>query len=236
MGKDEQHRMDTEILGLHHKSGSIEGGACLTGHEWENPVKVDNSCSYRWQAIERAINEDSCYYNGKRPTWDVTLNGFRWGATRPYSHQAHHLIPQGVLAAAMLTTAEASSSTLLVIVLRMSLLLAKYNINHKDNMMLLPTKAEVSRILGLPRHLGSHPNYDALVTSKLQTVIDDYAQLLEDAIGEPNDHPAAPDELSKAKLMRVSEEMRVIIFGWAQEVGGMNIDEHARVSPPRTAS
>ncbi|WP_437541481.1 AHH domain-containing protein [Sorangium sp. So ce367] len=227
MGDEKQHKFDNEVLGLHDCTGSTEGGACLTRHEFKSPVALNNSCSYRWQAIVRAMGEDRTYYNGKRSSWDVTVNGFRWSASKPYPHQAHHILPKGTLDDAMLTTAQKSNTTLLAIILRMGLLQAKYNLNHKDNMMILPTGLHASRILSLPRHLGSHPNYNAIVQSKVQPVIDEYAQLLEKAAAEPENHPAAPDKLSKAKLMRVSAQMRALVLTWARGTGGTRLETQA---------
>jgi hypothetical protein len=229
--EQKQHKVDKKILLLHARTGNTEDGACLTKHVGG---VTRSSCSYRWQAIQRAMGPDSTYYNGKRPGWDVNESRFRKANPpgAPYAHQAHHLLPRNVLDEAMLTTAEASESTLLAIILRMGLLEAKYNLNHKDNMMILPVDVRDSRVLELPTHLGSHPNYDAVVTSKVQPVIDEYAKLLEKAAEKPGKHPAPPDKLSRAKLVRVSAQMRAMVFTWARGTGGTRLEKQAPLPKP----
>ena len=59
MGK---HEIDRDILGLHQRPGGTKGRGCLNRHI----TGVTKSlCSHRYQARERAANEDKSWYNWK---------------------------------------------------------------------------------------------------------------------------------------------------------------------------
>lgn len=249
------HHLDARFLKKHVKTGSTEGGACLTRHEKRQP---DNSCSHIWQAYVKATEADGkalydwpkyqslvgkTYKTGARHAkqgifprglaisdtgpqphaWDVGGSNFQSWIT-PYWHNAHHIIPNGVLAHCI--AAAADGDTKLTLLLRAGLLGAKYNLNHKINMIILPMAEDVARALGLPRHLigpqkggggevRSHTSYSDKVKDRLGGVMDDYKKVLEQK-GE--DHPAPPNELSKEKLEKCSQDVYESIkaFGKAQ--------------------
>lgn len=60
------HAAFTPWDALHHKAGAYDGGKCLGRHEayyYEN-----NSCSYRWQAVKQATNDQAIYDAHSDPT------------------------------------------------------------------------------------------------------------------------------------------------------------------------
>lgn len=219
--RNEDHLLDTRLLNKHKKTGGTEGGACLTRHI--SGVST-SSCSHRWQARERAANEDGSYYNGVRPDWNVVGGNFK-KSEQPYLHQSHHIVPNAILNDGI---AEASKSDISVHnLIRASLLMAEYNLNHKSNMIILPMKPRESNVLRLPRHLRpherAHPAYSAMVRLRVQPILNDYAKLINDSRGKDG-HPAAPGKLSKAKLLRVSAQMRAVIFTWGRVAPGAALE------------
>lgn len=162
--------------------------------------------------------------------WDIggqktTANNFKdWRI--PYWHNAHHIIPNGVLAECIADASAEDKSLRLLI--RAGLLGAKYNLNHMVNMIILPMGQEVAHALGLPRHLlgdkpppgyrrevRSHGDYSRKVKDKLESVMEDYMQILEQ---KGKDHPAPPNNLSKARLEDCSKDLynQIKTFGQAQ--------------------
>lgn len=134
----------------------------------------------------------------------------------PYWHNAHHLIPKGLFNSLI---SETSCSYLIC----QSLLEAKYNINHKINMMILPQDKEVGKILKLPRHLilreksreefFDHTAYNNLVKSKLKQIIDNYKELCDKP--KKKDHKIPKPTLDKKKLEKLSKDCysTIVQFG-----------------------
>jgi hypothetical protein len=102
--------------------------------------------------------------------------------------------------------------------LKQALLRAKYNINHRVNMILLPQDKEAGRALGLPRHLvledgpeGLEPNpkfnhvaYTANVLVGLSRVINEYKTACDQELGKKCKTPEF--ELSKERLEELSAQ------------------------------
>src|SRR5258708_1967786 len=79
--------------------------------------------------------------------------------TEPYWHNAHHIIPNGTLSAAIAEAAESAKEKAaeLLNLIKAGLLKAEYNLNDKVNMIILPMQKNVDHSLSLPRHLkGDH--------------------------------------------------------------------------------
>jgi hypothetical protein len=102
--------------------------------------------------------------NSKRSLDGTTTGGvprnFVSNAQWPYFFNCHHLIPKGLFnrlidEQAALQCTDAPSECAMAI--RYRLLKAKYNINHKVNMMILPNTQMPAGWLGLPRHLTRKP-------------------------------------------------------------------------------
>lgn len=151
--------------------------------------------------------------------WDLTHADNFQSWIKPYWHNAHHIVPNRVLTNVLLKTADKNQS--LYLLLRSGLLGAKYNLNFRVNMIILPMARDVAHALGLPRHLlgaeepRSHQNYSDLVEARIESCMNDYLQILE---GSDKNHPAPPNELSKQKLEKTSEDVykRIKGFGAAQ--------------------
>ncbi|MDH5216601.1 MAG: AHH domain-containing protein [Gammaproteobacteria bacterium] len=142
--------------------------------------------------------------------------------TWPYWNNAHHLIPKGTLKNAIRETGDDIGS-----LMEKGLLEAKYNINHKINMLFLPQDKEVGEILSMPRHIQlkegdddslsshcvQHPVYDKMIKeidSGLDEIIMDYKTTIENAL--EGDCETPDFELSKKKLEELSEDLLVLIL------------------------
>jgi hypothetical protein len=145
--------------------------------------------------------------------------------TWPYWNNAHHIIPKGTLKEEITKQDEEGVSDLI----QQCLLEAKYNINHKINMLLMPQDREVANLLGMPRHLqlqhddggveiaiGNHPvwnQYVGDVENGLKKIVRDYAKICKDAIdAKKKKHPLPKPELDKKKLEALSERLLKFIL------------------------
>jgi hypothetical protein len=68
--------------------------------------------------------------------------------------------------------------------------LAKYNINEKPNLCILPQQVHVSEVVGLPAHcpygVPNHESYSNMVIRELDRI----RETIDNAIGEAADHKA----------------------------------------------
>jgi hypothetical protein len=148
------------------------------------------------------------------------FTNMRW----PYWNNAHHLISKGTFRSTILAVKEAGIPQMI----QSSLMKAKYNINHKLNMLLIPQDKEVANILGLPRHLQQkegdatvspqvtdHPRYTDLVKSKLEKIIEDYASICLKAQKEKEKKHDTPDpDLDKKRLESLSKSLLKMVLNW----------------------
>ena len=165
------------------------------------------------------------------------FTGWVW----PYWNNAHHIIPKGTLRKEI-----EAQGTELSNIIQKALLKAKYNVNHKINMVFLPMDKAVGSILKLPRHLNfralkSHPVYDAYVKgelkyedetlSGLQKIISDFKEIAQKAkdAADPKDHEIPNAKLSKRKLEKLSKDLLQIILDWGEAGTGDSLDEEADV-------
>jgi hypothetical protein len=239
MADDENvdHKFDKLFLECHVATGKTEDGACLTRHI---SGVSQSSCSHRWQARERAKAEDKSWYNAplapgvpQDGTWNVDDEDKNFhDSTVPYWHQAHHLIPNRVLANGINTAADIAGTMQIYQAIRQGLLEAKYNLNHKTNMIILPMEEEISKRLSLPRHLETgarnHTSYSLIVAQRVQPVINQFADVLSKSVGKPNEHPSSPDKLAKAQLERVSRIMRIMVRAWGRARPGATLEANAK--------
>ncbi|MDH5228520.1 MAG: AHH domain-containing protein [Gammaproteobacteria bacterium] len=176
----------------------------------------------------------------KRPRpgqWDISLgHNFFENATKPYWHNAHHIIPLSVLQNSIQDAGKNTSGVTEII--KKGLMKGGYNLNHKINMIILPHDRVVAEAIGLPRHLRGHeargkepnkrretdhPDYSRRVKFQIRSVIDDYKQKAEEAKdceGEP-DIPA----LSKKKLEDISKKIYKTIITAGPHLKGKSLDE-----------
>jgi hypothetical protein len=135
----------------------------------------------------------------------------------PYWNQAHHLIPKSLFLRTI-EDGELVPDPECRDLIKQALLRAKYNINHRVNMILLPQDKEAGRALGLPRHLvledgpeGLEPNpkfnhvaYTANVLVGLGRVINEYKTACDQELGSTCKTPEF--ELSKERLEELSAQ------------------------------
>ncbi|MFY0526612.1 AHH domain-containing protein [Archangium gephyra] len=228
---EERHTRDLEEKLDHHEAQGTEGGRCLNRHA---PRKENNSCSHIWQALKKAESDRTLYdwprykdmpytrqvfYGGhvrdagapKKGDWDIKPGNFDTHCDVPYFHEAHHIIPNSTLSTTIASyfgnTAEGGSPELVVTV-RGGLLSAGYNLNHLDNMIMLPLDAVVARVLRLPRHRTlpnwHHGVYSKHVKEQLEQILGDHA---EDLV----DHKSPKYKDFKAKLIALSKRLYATI-------------------------
>jgi len=168
--------------------------------------------------------------------WDVGKNGNFEDYRKPYWNNAHHLIPNRALATAITDAADKAKEPRLVNLIRRGLLVAKYNLNDKINMVILPMEKIVAAALALPRHLKrdevgpdeksefrSHEDYSRKVDNRLQPIIKKYKETLAKAL-DP-EHEGPPDEISKEQLEELSKEIFSSIKKAGGFIGGKSLSE-----------
>jgi hypothetical protein len=162
--------------------------------------------------------------------------------TWPYWNNAHHLIPKGTLKARILQEDVKVSN-----LIQQCLLEAKYNINFKINMLLLPQDREVAKILNIPRHLqlthpdgsvkievANHPVYNQLaleVDDGLNDIIKSYATTCKNALKKvAGTHNKPNAKLDKTKLEDLSDVLLKMILRWK---GPLSLDAKAKAKLAR---
>lgn len=96
-----------------------------------------------------------------RPMTDGSRRqNFLWSAKVPYPHQAHHIVPDQTFDLAFTDKQ------------RKILRMVPYDLNHGENIILLPEEPKNSTVHRLVTHNGSHPIYTTLVVSDMKGVSD----------------------------------------------------------------
>ncbi len=160
----------------------------------------------------------------------------------PYWNNSHHLLPKGTLMRVILGAFDDSSGSNLI---QKCLLEAKYNVNHKINMVFLPMDKEVARLLGTLRHLQlkegdsptasecySHSEYEKMVIDGLNPIIASYKKIVDKALQKAGAHDLPKAKLDKTKLEKLSKHL----FNWIYDnsdtsiktYGGKSIDYVAK--------
>jgi len=116
----------------------------------------------------------------------------------PWKNQVHHVLNQSSLVKII------ASFENITDVVSLGLLEELYNINHKDNMIILPTEKYWVRKTGLPLHCGSHPDYSEQILSEVENALSEYESLNEQA-GKP-DHPKPAPKPAKERLLKISKK------------------------------
>lgn len=155
----------------------------------------------------------------------------------PYWHNSHHMIPKSLFNKMIDETGTGDGANPdCPMIIRSCLLEAKYNINHKINMIILPQDKEVGEVIKLPRHLilleegdgddvdvelrkemMSHVEYDSFVKGKLVEIFKGYKQRV---ASKKCDAPAPKPQLAKEKIEEVSEDCLKAILGFGAISGG----------------
>lgn len=125
--------------------------------------------------------------------WDVcpeseagtkSLN-YRTAASVPFWHEAHHIIANAELRKGIETKlGDEPLAPELIAKFCQGLLKAGYNLNHQDNMILLPIERRFSRAIGLPAHrdtpnIPSHTIYSEYVKEKLAVALNPVQEKLD---------------------------------------------------------
>jgi hypothetical protein len=160
----------------------------------------------------------------------------------PYWHNSHHMIPKRLFNTMIDETGKGEGANPdCPMIIRSCLLEAKYNINHKVNMIILPQDKEVGEILKLPRHLilleegdgedvdaelrkemMSHVEYDRFVGEKLRGVILGFKKrVAEKTCESPDPKPT----LSKKQIEKVSLACFNAILGFGSISGGQPLSD-----------
>jgi len=155
---------------------------------------------------------------------------FRERADTPYSHNAHHLLPNSVLNNCLLDAGKTDMRLFWLV--RWGLLEAKYNLNDKENMIILPMRKKVASALGLPRHISgidtepgaspervNHSKYNKKVRADVEGVIADYAESI-----DMKEHDVDMPEFTKQRLVGISQDLFMRLRMWGQAAQGQAID------------
>ncbi|WP_239989216.1 AHH domain-containing protein [Corallococcus macrosporus] len=137
------------------------------------------------------------------------------------------MIPKGTLDS-VIQEQEARISNMI----QKALLKAKYNINHKKNMLLIPQDREVAALLNLPRHIQlkdddtkslpasctDHPVYNVMVSRMIEglnKIIENYKSICEKS-KDKDEHETPDVELDKSRLEELSAQLLEIILAWGR--------------------
>lgn len=114
----------------------------------------------------------------KQGDWDVAKAGnFKDKCYTPYWHEAHHIVPNSTLRAAIAAVGTGMTDPSgMVLAVRGGLLDEGYNLNNKKNMIILPMDREVGLTIGLPKHrktqdYRSHSAYSKYVGQRLDKIL-----------------------------------------------------------------
>jgi hypothetical protein len=138
------------------------------------------------------------------------------GFHHPYLHNWHHMIPNELLF--QLLYDDDYGLKLLQV-----LMVAKYNINHQRNIVLLPQQDRVGKIIKWPTHPNNHGAFDQYVSSKLSALKDQLKQ----ALGEPEAHPVNAQNVGNVAedLHKISDNLLVLLETLGREHPGVHINE-----------
>ena len=115
----------------------------------------------------------------------------------PWRNQVHHVLNHSSMQKVIASFENISE------VITKGLLGELYNINHKDNVVILPTEDKWSRVTGLPAH-ASHPAYSKLVLKDVKNALAEYDDINDEA--ESEDHPKPDSVAVKSELLKVSQK------------------------------
>jgi len=141
---------------------------------------------------------------GKRVKQKVQARNFTNGFA-PYGNQVHHILPTATLRNCIDATTKSNVDQVKNIC--DGLLKEKYNLNFKKNMLILPTTWRHACKIGLPVHLGDHPNYSDEIKTKVMRALSPWDQ----AASQGEEHPE-PDFFDlKYELEALEDNMYVSI-------------------------
>ena len=253
---ESEHRKKIEKLKAHKAPGSGCVTRCQGGKYVEN-----NDHSHRWNAAQQARAETDVYtipldQDVPIPNWRAkalrTLGKGLIGIVRkhaknqlkpfyrewwPFPHNAHHIIPMGVLwseviDAAVAKVLDANKQTMFDEVIQ-CFLVEPYNHNHQPNMITLPTKNKHSMLLGLPIHLQGknrdHPDYSKPIATQVRAEIPSKYDALASAVDQKK-HVTQQERVTvEPELKYISETVyfAIIELSKAKKLAGKTLDQAA---------
>lgn len=148
-------------------------------------------------------------------------NGAGWWY--PYMHNWHHMIPSGATYEYIVGDESDGDDSKPGFLRLCLLMLAKYNINCKENIVLLPKERFVGRALGLPVHCpynsSNHRDYSAACNARLTEIGD----MLDKAITEEEcSIDISKCEAAKKAMIDLSDDLLTIIKNM---YGGQSIED-----------
>lgn len=219
-----------EIYNSHHNPDCHLGAS---GHGWASTARLAQGKSGELVGTF----ETKTFKNKKTGTETekqrILAKNFTTGFA-PYSNQVHHVLPSGVLRICISDLAKVAP-TIQDLICK-GLLTEKYNINHKDNMIILPVKWSDACKIGLPTHQGSHPSYSASIKSATADAMSPYEKIAEQiADPEKKDHDAPAPEDLKTALEDISNKMYDSIIALQPIIRGRCKSEKMSVNELPTA-
>ncbi|WP_395838621.1 AHH domain-containing protein [Cystobacter fuscus] len=198
-----------------------EKKACIVRH---HSAKGEH-CDYQWNGYN-ATQGRAVYYNAPRydpakvqrqggdiipDIWDVDkepnfiprAHGGN-GASYPYKHAWHHLIPNAMLFGELYAEDRDNHYQLLEL-----LMSGGYNLNSGRNIVLLPAKEGVGKLIRWVIHPNNHPKYDKFAKDKLNWLRGE----LEAALVDKEIHDVDPEKTAKLKedVEKVSDSLFYIL-------------------------
>jgi hypothetical protein len=123
-------------------------------------------------------------------------------AFAPYGNNPHHLLPDATLKDGILQVTKPAPQVKDMIV--QGLLDETYNMNHYENVMILPTADRDGGYMGLPSHPTNHNKLDKKILSKVLEVLQPYEAVVE-AVLEKEKHDVPDSKLIKAGLENIGK-------------------------------
>lgn len=156
--------------------------------------------------------------------WDVGRgSNFKEKCYVPYWHNGHHLIPNGVLKESITAVGTDTPSPAKVrLNVKQGLLEAKYNLNYKVNMIVLPMDRAVGKALGMPVHLKaiferSHGEY----SKNVQMNVKQFFLAVRAALAPPCEEKPKPDY---GYLKTQLESYSAHLFDAVSSAGAIDLD------------
>lgn len=141
----------------------------------------------------------------------VEVNNFTTGFV-PYGNQVHHLLNASSLRKGIDDLVKAWYPIRWVIV--NGLLGEKYNLNHFENNMILPTRDYHCRETGLPKHYGGHQKYSDVIKTSIDEALTGYKKIANQMKKKKDHDPLDPLALKDA-LEAISKQVYTGIIGEA---------------------
>lgn len=152
------------------------------------------------------------------------------GFHHPYLHNWHHMIGNEELF-------QRIYDPVYGVKLLQVLMVAKYNLNHERNIVLLPKQDRVGKIVKWPTHPNNHGTYDAYASAKLSTL----KARLKQALGNPQAHPVNAQNVGNVaeSVHLISDRLLLLLEQLGREQPGVHINRvdkygaaiEAKISP-----